>query len=322
MEPASAAAWSCFTKGPSLDEALSYGDALGQRYEYDSHVVNHNHVSVGDILVLRDADLVYGYGTVDDIRAWKTTKVMFRCLVCRSSKLTRRSRALPAYRCQSCGRSFDTPVEAPKEVTAYSASYSTWWFPFSSPAPVRALTSVYANRDRQNSIRRLDVERTHQLLSFHGGIESHLHLQLRRRGNEIVGGRVDVVGQRRVGQQQFRKRLLDRYGSVCAVTGHQPNEVLDAAHLYTFAEQPEHLETAGLLLRADVHRLFDRLLLTVDPRHWHSRVAPGLLERYPALAALDSRPLEVGHGRRPEVSYVERHWNSSTERWKRLRSRR
>lgn len=314
-------AWSCFTKGPSLDEALNYDDAIGQRYEYDSHVVNHNRVAVGDILVLRDADLIYGYGVVDAVRTWDAVKVMQRCPACSSSKVARRSRAVPPFRCNACGREFVAPLEVPKDVTAYSASYEQWWFPFDSPAPVRALTSVYAGRDRQNAIRRLDVERTTELLTFHGDLESALHLQLREAGSRITGGRVDAVVQRRVGQQQFRKRLLDRYGNVCAVTGRQPEEVLDAAHLFTFAERPEHLETAGLLLRADVHRLFDRMLLSVEPRSWRSRVAPGLVERYPTLGGLDSRPLEIGVRARPDASYLEQHWVSSVERWKRLSRR-
>lgn len=320
MAPEPGAAWSCFTKDPSLDEALAYGDALGARYEYDSNVVNHNRVAVGDILVLRDADLIYGYGVVDAIRSRPHVKVMERCPECSSSKLSPRSRVLPRYRCHR-GHEFDVPLQVPKDVTAYTASYGEWWFPFTSTAPVRALASVYAGRDRQNAIRRLDVERTQAMLVFHGGLESGLHLALRRQGDPIVGGRVDVMVKQRIGQQAFRKRLLDRYGSVCAVTGSQPEEVLDAAHLFTFAERPEHLETAGLLLRADVHRLFDRLLLSVDPRSWRSRVAPGLLDRYPSLGVLEARPLELGRDARPDVTYVEQHWESALERWKRLVSR-
>lgn len=318
MAPEPRAAWSCFTKGPSLDDALVYDDALGHHYEYDSHVVNHNRVVDGDILVLRDADLIYGYGVVDSVRTWPKLKDMERCPACASAKLSRRRRALPPFRCNSCGHEFVDPDRVPKEVIAYSASYAQWWFPFASPAPARALTSVYAGADRQNAIRRLDTSRTQELLAFHGGFDSVLFLQLREDPAAIRAGRVEATTMRRIGQQQFRQRLLDRYGSVCAVTGEQPEEVLDAAHLFTFAEHPEHIETAGLLLRADVHRLFDRLLLTIDPGDWHAHVAPPLVTRYPALRELDARPLHVPAAARPDASWVEQHWVSAHDRWRRL----
>lgn len=43
----------------------------------------------------------------------------------------------------------------------------------------------------------------------------------------------------------------------------------------------------GLLLRSDVHRVFDRLLLTFDPVTWTSRVAPPLLDQYEGLRVLE-----------------------------------
>lgn len=317
MAYAGQSAWSCFTKGPSVDEALTYGDVIGRRYEYDSQVVHSSQVAVGDIVVLRDADLIYGFGVVDSIRTWPATKLMQRCPHCRSSKLTRRTTAALPFRCSHCKHEFLEPLEEPRAVTAYSASYEPWWFPFGSPVPVRALISLYTGEDRRNAIRRLDTERTFGLLAFHGDVESVLFLQLQEHAGAIPGGRVDAIGKRRIGQQQFRERLFDRYGPVCAVTGEQPEEILDTAHLFTFAERPEHVETAGLLLRADVHRLFDRLLLCIDPESWQSRVAPRLLVRYPLLAELDRRPLSIAAGTRPDASWVEQHWSSAHQRWRR-----
>lgn len=316
------AVWSCFTKGPSYSDVLRYDDALGERYEYTSDVINHSNVTAGDVLILRDEDLIHGFGMVDDVTSHQGTKRMARCPSCGKSSPTPRKRELPRYRCLRCGATFDEPVMQDKQVTLYAATYGRTWLRFESPAPRRVLDGLYAGADQQNAIRRLGPDRAREMLTFYGGVDAFLQLQLTRPGDAapIRGGRVDAVVSRRIGQQQFRDRLLERFGTVCAVTGRQPEEVLDAAHLFTFAERPEHLETAGLILRADVHRLFDRLLLTIEPRRWETRVAPGLLERYPGLAPLDGRPLEVASRVRPDVSYVEQHWASSTGRWKRLQS--
>jgi predicted restriction endonuclease len=56
-----------------------------------------------------------------------------------------------------------------------------------------------------------------------------------------------------------------QYGLICAVTGPAPAEVLEAAHIRAFARTERHRVEEGLLLRADIHRLFDSGLLTFSP---------------------------------------------------------
>jgi predicted restriction endonuclease len=70
----------------------------------------------------------------------------------------------------------------------------------------------------------------------------------------------------RVGQAKFRERLLEKYDAACAISGPAPVDALEAAHLYSFAANPEHdYDGGGFLLRRDLHRLFDRGQLTIDP---------------------------------------------------------
>lgn len=64
---------------------------------------------------------------------------------------------------------------------------------------------------------------------------------------------------------RFRKNLIARYGARCAITGASVLEVLDAAHIRPVADLGgDHVDN-GLLLRADLHRLFDAELLTIVP---------------------------------------------------------
>lgn len=309
--------WSCFTRATDPIDNL-YSDALGARYAYDSHVVNHTNVSVGDVLLLRDDHLVLGFGVVDDVVARDGVKNMSRCVRCASSDLSTRKRVLPRYRCNDCKAEFDEPRWTTKAVTVYSAEYATWWTMLSSPAPVKALERLYAGRDRQNAIRRLDPTRTIEMLAFHSDVEGMLQLELLTPSRDLPGGHVEVVGRQRVGQQRFRDAMFERFGTTCAITGAQPREVLDAAHLYSYANQGEHHLDGGLLLRADVHRLFDRLLVTIDPHTWRSAVAPPLLARYPALDRLDSAPLQVPAELRPSADLLAEHHQSSRRRWKDL----
>jgi hypothetical protein len=62
----------------------------------------------------------------------------------------------------------------------------------------------------------------------------------------------------REGRGQFRSTLLDAYGGRCAITGFDAIEALEAAHIYPYVGPESNMPSNGLLLRADVHGLFDR----------------------------------------------------------------
>ncbi len=69
----------------------------------------------------------------------------------------------------------------------------------------------------------------------------------------------------RQGQPKFRDLLLAAYEGRCAVTGCDAAEALEAAHIRPYLGKRTSVVTNGLLLRADIHTLFDRGLLGIDP---------------------------------------------------------
>lgn len=69
----------------------------------------------------------------------------------------------------------------------------------------------------------------------------------------------------RLGQGTFRVSVLDAYGRACAVTGEHSLPALEAGHIRPYAEGGEHRIDNGLLMRADIHRLFDKGYVTVTP---------------------------------------------------------
>jgi putative restriction endonuclease len=69
----------------------------------------------------------------------------------------------------------------------------------------------------------------------------------------------------RQGQPAFRAALLAAYGGRCAITGCDATVALEAAHLLPYRGPESNAVTNGLLLRADVHTLFDLRLLAPDP---------------------------------------------------------
>jgi hypothetical protein len=72
----------------------------------------------------------------------------------------------------------------------------------------------------------------------------------------------DVLARR--GQPKFRNDLLNLYAKRCCITRCSVVELLEAAHIDQHSEGGDYSVTNGLLLRADIHTLFDLHLLTID----------------------------------------------------------
>jgi putative restriction endonuclease len=69
----------------------------------------------------------------------------------------------------------------------------------------------------------------------------------------------------RQGQAKFRLDLLDAYGSRCAATEYDVSEGLEAAHIRPYRGTHTNETRNGILLRADIHSLFDYGIIGVDP---------------------------------------------------------
>lgn len=84
-----------------------------------------------------------------------------------------------------------------------------------------------------------------------------------------------LIGIRR-GQGPFRDGLLQAFGRRCCISGSRVEATLEAAHIRPYRGAASHEAGNGLLLRSDLHTLFDLHLLTVLPVG-AVRVAPELM---------------------------------------------
>ena len=76
-----------------------------------------------------------------------------------------------------------------------------------------------------------------------------------------------VLIRPRLGQGAFRVSVTEAYNRACAVTQEHSLPALEAAHIRPFAKEGPHEVRNGLLLRADLHRLFEQGYLTVTPNY-------------------------------------------------------
>lgn len=80
----------------------------------------------------------------------------------------------------------------------------------------------------------------------------------------------------RKGQRKFRTKLLKAYQGRCAITGFNAEQALEAAHIRPYQGEDTSETWNGLLLRADIHTLFDLNLITVHPDTKEIIIAPEL----------------------------------------------
>lgn len=78
----------------------------------------------------------------------------------------------------------------------------------------------------------------------------------------------------RRGQAAFRSELLVHFQRRCVVSDCQVEEILEAAHIHPYRGTKDHHVENGLLLRADLHTLFDLSLLAIDPQTHQLLLAP------------------------------------------------
>lgn len=116
------------------------------------------------------------------------------------------------------------------------------------------------------------------------------------RPTDLEDARERIAGEifKRRGQPGFRRKLLTIYGNKCAITGCDAVEVLEACHIVPYLGPKTNHPSNGLILRADLHTLFDLGLITIQPESMRVVVADCL--RNSDYASLDGREL-----RRPAI---------------------
>jgi hypothetical protein len=117
----------------------------------------------------------------------------------------------------------------------------------------------------------------------------------------------------RQGGPAFRKKVLQAFARNCGVTGCRVEEILEAAHISPYDGPNTNHVTNGLLLRSDIHTLFDLGLIRIAPKTMKVHVHPRLLNHteyaaYDGSALIESYPSPSGKA-------LEDHWARHAAKW-------
>jgi hypothetical protein len=118
-----------------------------------------------------------------------------------------------------------------------------------------------------------------------------------------------VAIRTRRGQADFRSRLYCAYSATCAISGSTVEPLLEAAHIVPHALETNYATSNGLLLRADIHTLFDLHLIAVDA---DGRVAVSRSLEWTEYAQFRGRRLvttSLDEAAQPAADQLKRHFD-------------
>jgi putative restriction endonuclease len=333
VQPTLDRTWVVLTFGEDRQHAgnAGYDDAPEKWYSYDSYVANHRQVAPGNCLILCDRNRALGVARAITIDKEPGTRVLQRCPECADTGIKRRIAKQPAYRCKK-GHEFEEPVSENASCTKYTAHFGGTFKPFAELFGRNFLRQGCPRYSDQAAMQEFEFARIEtefrtrfpEAAQLIAGFTSELYLQAET-AEDVSSGeaayrpaegdeRATLLRQIRArrGQQAFRDKLRTRYGDQCLVSGCEILHVLEAAHICPYGGEPDNHTDNGLLLRADIHTLFDLDLIGIEPLslrvHFRPEVNAG------EYKGLDGRVLFCSGGNRPSEKALEIRWKAFTKR--------
>lgn len=285
-----------------------YDDSPSSHYSWDSTVNNRDQPAVGHVIVLWDKKQLLGVSVIEKIEHGTGVKDTYRCAKCGSSKVETRATMEPRIKCyaEGCKATFDRLEPEVVPVRTFRTKHDQDWMDLYGKLTGAQLRSLCLKPKSMNSIRELDYDR---FVAALGDTPTPTTLTRIDAAASVASGHRQAYVRVRVGQGPFRGGLIDTYGHVCAFTGPTPPEALEAAHLYSYAKVGEHHEDGGLLMRRDIHRLFDEGLIAVHPDTLRIDVHPNIAG-YEEYARLHDKPLRL-EPTSATCQWLRRHWDQA-----------
>ncbi|HCT7898828.1 TPA: HNH endonuclease [Enterobacter cloacae] len=246
-----------------------YHDDSSVFYRYNNSVPNYKNVKEGDIVIIRDRERVLGISIVEKLESRNTTKTIFKCPHegCNAKKIRPRETIKPKWRCDN-GHEFAEQKIVLEPATEFIANYGSS-FQKLEDVTLLQLKSESPRYNIQLSIQEVNVQWAQGLLETQTSTIYPLTAVeadddtpdlLEDDQRKIIDRQI----KQRRGQKTFRDKLL-KSNPVCAVTGCELVDILEAAHIDAYRNDSHNDISNGLLLRSDIHTLFDLNLIAIEP---------------------------------------------------------
>lgn len=322
--------WILKAKGEntSFGGNLGYPDIPSEFYVYDDTVKNCKKINVGDYVTIVDERFIIGFACITKIEIEdKVPKIRFRCPICNIQEHYIRKNILPKHKCRN-KHVFDEPIEQNIEVKRFTASYKSTFIKAEAKTSVQILTKYYIKKNRYYSIQRCAVEFLqiefpkilNSLNSKEKKIKNELSNAVSEHKDPYIPTFLDTrefknsKRPNRKGQKKFKKYLVDRYGNACMLTGCNIPIAVEASHIVPYRGDEDNHPANGLLLRNDLHTLFDANLLTINPNTFKVVVSPSI--KYSYYGKYEGMKIIIKTtGISPSIEALKIRWHLFTMKW-------
>jgi len=265
-----------------------YNDEPGISYEYPLSIPNGRQIKANDILIVVEPlrvsgskKRIIGWGVVDHVITYvRDLKAMGNAIYSNYNEL------FPRLAFEDIGG--DPRNNQQNAITTV---------PSARAAMILGIVANAASQPRNSSALQLE-----------------LPLSIAAAPLPFVSDTIQLEARRvRQGQGIFRKDLLVLYSGRCAISDFIPNAAVDAAHIIPYAESEDHDIGNGLLLRSDLHNLFDDGLLRINPKSLTIELSKEL--NTTPYAAFDGALLRQRvDGTHPSIDAIDHHYHTFLKR--------
>ena len=284
--------WICISKTHEsiVRAGDGYSESLGLSYEWRTVLPNGAAMAKDDFIVIRDHERILGVSIIESIKKGIKPYISNHCPSCNRAQVRERKTVDPKYKCAHCKKVFTKVRTVSEKEEFQTAKYAPGWVQLDDSALTRqGWKRLSVTPKSQHSIQRLDVDKFDL---FRNNFDTGIFAPFDCRNPGLHGGHRLGTVRTRIGQADFRQKLLKSFGNVCAFTGINHENAIEAAHLYSYSELGVHHQDGGLLLRRDVHRLFDTGLIAINPNTECIDLAPEL-RKINAYNELIGRRLQI-----------------------------
>lgn len=274
-----------------------YQDNHSVFYGYTSSVPNHKNVKEGDIAIITDREKVLGISVIEKLEVDNIKKENHKCIHpdCNAKKIRPRKTIKPEWRCEN-GHEFNEPRIILEPAVGFKASFGTH-FKKLTDVTMMQLIAETPRYNIQLSIQEVNIGWANGLLDPLYSVTPSLDAEEADNGTPTLSeddSRKIIERQikQRRGQKKFRDQLLKSKPS-CAVTGCKLIDILEAAHINPYRNDSHNDISNGLLLRSDIHTLFDLGFFAINPTTYQIKLSKNALNN--GYRELEDSYLSINH---------------------------
>lgn len=262
-------------------------------YSYETDARSKKQITPNDLLFFRNESRLLAVARVESVEIENREQVVHKCPVCGAGSINLRKRRETPYRCYH-GHQFAAPEDAIHSVVVHTAHFIKDFVRISAPIEPAELRPFESTNSRHLKLKSCDVSGICSYVARRDHAVSPL-LREWLRGRTVDFNDADADSfdtplpgfdeqdrpyfaiRMRRGVAAFREKVLNRYGRKCMISGCSVPALLEACHVSRYQGPQDNHPANGMILRSDLHTLFDLDLIGLNPADLSIAVHPDLM---------------------------------------------